>query len=118
MSKSPFLRPLFRTCVLGYHQVMKCDLGELESVRAFAREFEAKHGSQLDVLVNNGEMRSVFGVTNPRAAQATAPSIVKHSTHAPERLNKARPVLPSALPLQPLPLETPCLLSTSRGWHN
>lgn len=46
------------SCVLLYHhhQVMKCDLGELESVRAFAREFQAKHGRQLNVLVNNGEM--------------------------------------------------------------
>lgn len=55
-------------CVFGYGQVMKCDLGELESVRAFAREFQAKHGSQLDVLVNNGEMRSGFGVINSRSA--------------------------------------------------
>ncbi len=36
-------------------QVMKCDLSELESVRAFARDFKAKHGTQLDVLVNNGK---------------------------------------------------------------
>lgn len=45
---------------------MKCDLGELESVRAFAREFEAKHGGQLDVLVNNGEGRRFVSSTEPR----------------------------------------------------
>lgn len=48
------------TGVLGRHQVMKCDLGELESVRSFAREFKAKHGSQLDVLVNNGDIWQRF----------------------------------------------------------
>lgn len=39
----------------GTLEVMECDLGDLESVRAFARAFEEKHGRQLDVLVNNGE---------------------------------------------------------------
>ncbi|CAB1117181.1 unnamed protein product [Ectocarpus sp. CCAP 1310/34] len=37
----------------GTLEVMKCDLSELESVRTFAREFKAKHGDRLDVLVNN-----------------------------------------------------------------
>ncbi|CAN0283970.1 unnamed protein product [Pylaiella littoralis] len=37
----------------GSLEVMECDLNELESVRAFARDFKAKHGNQLDVLVNN-----------------------------------------------------------------
>eukprot|EP00903_Cladosiphon_okamuranus_P008357 g8037.t1 len=37
----------------GTLEVMKCDLSELESVRAFAQEFQDKHGNQLDVLVNN-----------------------------------------------------------------
>lgn len=41
---------------------MKCDLNELESVRAFARDFKTKHGTQLDVLVNNGEAY-FFGAT-------------------------------------------------------
>lgn len=39
----------------GTLEVMECDLGDLESVRAFARAFEEKHGRQLDVLINNGE---------------------------------------------------------------
>lgn len=34
---------------------MVCNLSDLPSVRAFARAFKAKHGSRLDVLVNNGE---------------------------------------------------------------
>ncbi|CAM9656425.1 unnamed protein product, partial [Ectocarpus sp. 12 AP-2014] len=53
----------------GTLEVMKCDLGELESVRTFAREFKAKHGDRLDVLVNNGHppgtadgLDLVFGV--------------------------------------------------------
>eukprot|EP00752_Nemacystus_decipiens_P012085 g10715.t1 len=37
----------------GTLEVMQCDLSELESVRSFAREFKAKHGNKLDVLVNN-----------------------------------------------------------------
>lgn len=36
-------------------QVMECDLCNFASVRAFARAFKAKHGSRLDVLVNNGK---------------------------------------------------------------
>lgn len=47
----------------GTLEVMECDLGDLESVRAFARAFEEKHGRQLDVLVNNGERSaSAFSV--------------------------------------------------------
>ncbi|CAN0057163.1 unnamed protein product [Ascophyllum nodosum] len=34
-------------------QVMKCDLGDLRSIRAFAKAFREKHGERLDVLVNN-----------------------------------------------------------------
>lgn len=45
-----------RVCLCSpTRQVMKCDLNELQSVRAFAQEFKTKHGTQLDVLVNNGE---------------------------------------------------------------
>lgn len=35
---------------------MQCDLGDLRSVRDFARRFEAKHNGELDVLVNNGDI--------------------------------------------------------------
>lgn len=45
---------------------MKCDLSELESVRAFARAFKAKHGGQLDVLVNNGEASPFISSTQRR----------------------------------------------------
>ena len=37
-------------------QVMKCDLGDLRSIRAFAKAFREKHGERLDVLVNNGKL--------------------------------------------------------------
>ncbi|MFY0525056.1 SDR family oxidoreductase [Archangium gephyra] len=33
-------------------ELMRCDLGSLESIRTFAREFQARH-SALDVLINN-----------------------------------------------------------------
>ena len=42
-------------CAVHPAQVMHLDVSDLESVRAFARVFEEKHGGQLDVLVNNGE---------------------------------------------------------------
>ncbi|CAN0078684.1 unnamed protein product [Scytosiphon promiscuus] len=45
----------------GMLEVMACDLCDLESVRAFARDFTAKHGGQLDVLVNNAGLGMNFG---------------------------------------------------------
>ncbi|CAN0078618.1 unnamed protein product, partial [Scytosiphon promiscuus] len=47
----------------GTLEVMKCDLGDLESVRRFARDFKAKHGGQLDVLVNNAGVGIIDGPT-------------------------------------------------------
>ncbi|CAM9996016.1 unnamed protein product [Ascophyllum nodosum] len=37
----------------GTLEVIKCDLGSLQSVREFARTFKERHGQRLDVLVNN-----------------------------------------------------------------
>ncbi|CAM9258793.1 unnamed protein product [Hapterophycus canaliculatus] len=40
---------------------MACDLCDLQSVRAFARDFKAKHGDQVNVLVNNAGIGVNFG---------------------------------------------------------
>lgn len=42
------------SCSCHYSQVLRLDLGDLESVRAFAAKFKAKY-TRLDVLVNNGD---------------------------------------------------------------